>query len=170
MAAENYSPAKKSPTKKTRPSSGSKKNVIYKKESEVTVLNINKNGSVGTAKFNSDFDEAPRPRNLNIEYSNKIPVKTSPKKRPRSPLKRPYSPSKLNSPSKIATHLDPNPNWARCYVRGMYYDDAINIVPNSKSPKKSQVKHGQMNFFMGEGSKITKPSSLKMKKHANVDE
>ena len=73
----------------------------------------------------------------------------SPKKRLHSPKKRPASPSKLmNSPSKLATHLAPEPDWDRAKVRGKYYDNAINVVPNTKSPKKGQVKHGQMNFFM----------------------
>lgn len=82
-------------------------------------------------------------------------------KRPGSPTKRP------SSPSKLATHLDPNPSWARSYVRGKYYDDAINIVPNSKSPKKGQVKHGAMNFFMGTGGKA---SSLKTNNLITIDE
>jgi hypothetical protein len=107
------------------------------------VLKVGNQGSLHTAKFNTEEDEAPMPRNLNQEYSQKIPMRSSPKKRPVSPKKRPASPSKLmNSPSKLATHLNPEPNWARSYVRGKYYDNTINIVPNTKSPKKGTVKHG----------------------------
>ena len=124
-----------------------------------------------TAKFNTEEDEAPVPRNLKNEYVGRsIPVKSSPTKKKvvKSPRKRPASPTKRPaSPSKLATHLAPDASWARTYVRGVYYDDAINIVPNTKSPRKSQVKHGQMNFFMGSG---TKAKSLKTANHITVDE
>ena len=90
------------------------------------------------------------------------PKKYSPKKRPSSPNRRPASPSKL------ATHLAPEPSWARSYVRGQYYDESINIVPNTKKATKGVVKHGAMNFFMGTGGK---PSSLKTSsKHIGIDE
>ena len=160
---------KKSPAKKSRPVSASKKDIMVSKQSS-SGMRIKAQGSMATtAKFNTEEDEAPVPRTFQDQYNlnrqlpmKKVsPKKYSPKKRPSSPNRRPASPSKL------ATHLDPDPSWARTFVRGQYYDDTINIVGNSSSPKKAGVKHGQMNFFMGNGEK---KESWKTSNHMRVDD